>query len=90
MRTFGLENDISVICNSDLSGDIEVVNTKTNVRTVFTFEELQTYFLYNKSFPSKFVWVKEFFANLAREKIISAVEQMSDDEVLKFELYLEA
>lgn len=81
--------DITITCNSDLSGDILVFNNSTNKTDTFTYELLRNYFLHPSKHPEKLLWVKTLFVGLVRSKIISAVEQMDDDEVLKFEIFLE-
>ncbi len=81
--------DITITCNSDLSGDIVVFNNSTNKTDTFTYELLRNYFLHPSKHPEELLWVKTLFVGLVRSKIISAVEQMDDDEVLKFEIFLE-
>lgn len=89
MRSMKVNDNIIIHYNSDLSGDIEVVNIKTGNTSIFTYNELRNYFYYPSKDPKKLEWVKTLFASIVRSKIISAVEQMSDEEVFKLELFLD-
>lgn len=89
MRSLKVNDGIVIHYNPDLSGGIEVVNLDTKHTQVFTYEQLRNYFIHPSKDSKKFEWIKTLFASIVRSKIISAVEQMNDDEVFKFELFLE-
>jgi hypothetical protein len=81
--------DITITFNSDLSGDIVVFNNITTKTDTFTYEQLREYWGRTINPQKELEWVKSLFADVASTRIIAAVEQMSDTQVLKFEKYFD-